>query len=29
MKKLSQFYRVMMNLWLQDDLITNFDINIS
>lgn len=29
MKKLGQFYKVLMNLWLQDDLVTDFDENIS
>lgn len=29
MKKLGQFYKVLMNLWLQDDIVVNFDDNIS
>lgn len=29
MKKLGQFYRVLMNLWLQEDAAVNFDDNIS
>ena len=29
MKKLGQFYKVLMNLWLQEDAVVNFDDNIS
>lgn len=29
MKKLGQFYKVLMNLWLQEDAVVNFDENIS
>jgi len=29
MKKLGRFYKVLMNLWLQEDMVVNFDDNIS
>lgn len=29
MKKLGQFYKVLMNLWLQEDVVSSFDDNIS
>ena len=29
MKQLGQFYRVLMNLWLQEDFLESFDDNVS